>query len=153
MQPDADLQQRFLASAQDINLVNNTVRLPLHQGMLPNGTTVYFIVTEASTEAAAKAWGVSYAPVLADVKGTSVVQKALSVVSANDTTANPRRSLLAPATDSVARSNASPYQVIEVPATVNFQHGKRSITPNPQTGFPPLNFSYSAQGDPGGANT
>jgi hypothetical protein len=125
------LDTNFIPSANGIDLVRNTVSLPLHRGTLSDGKLVYFIVTEASTRQAAEAWGVNYAPSLADLKGTSVVQRA--------------------AVAGAAPSGAAvkPSQVLQLAATVDFLHGKRSVTPDPVTGFPPTKFSYSAQGNTG----
>ena len=119
--------QQFVSSAKDIDLVANTVVLPLHKIQLPGGTTAWVVVTEASSAEAARAWGVSYSPALAAAKGSSVVQE----------------------TAVVGGGAAVPPAVLEVPAGVDFAYGKRSVTPNPTTAFPPTNFTYSAQGEPG----
>lgn len=119
------IDTKFLESARDIDLTRNTVVLPLHPAVLPSGTKTYFIVTEASTAAAAKAWGANHAPSLSNLKGTAQVQAVRGA------------------------STPQPGSVLQVPATVDFTHGKRSVTPNPTTGFPPTAFSFSAQGNKG----
>lgn len=121
--------------AAAVDLAAKTVTLPLHRAALAgsNKASVWFIVTETSTQAAATAWGASHAPVLAAAAGSAVVQRAFPVAGAGDTAASP----------------AAGQSLLRVNATVNFQHGKRSVTPDPNTGFPPTNFSFSAQGNAG----
>lgn len=126
-----DIVNTTLVSAQ-LDLANDTVRLPLYRASLPNGAVAFYIVTEASTKEAARNWGASHAPSLASA--AAVVQPAKVAGATRAGTAG-----------------AMPDLVL--PATVDFAHGKRSITPDPVMGFPPTNFSYSAQGDPGGVAT
>lgn len=56
----------LLKSARAVDTVNNTVVLPLHRGT-SNGKTVWYILTDASDAAAAKAQGLILAPALAGV--------------------------------------------------------------------------------------
>jgi hypothetical protein len=119
----------FVRTAKDIDVVKSTVRLPLYTAKLANGATVFHIVTEASNPAAAKAWGgVSLSAPLATLKGSKYVQQA-----------KPDKPGAA----------VTPASLLVVPAGVDFAYGSRSLVPNPSTGFPPLNFTYSAQGSPG----
>jgi hypothetical protein len=111
-----------------VDLAALTVKLPLHRATLPDKTTVYYIVTEASSKDAATAWGVSHAPALAQTAGSAVVQQGVPVGPA---------------------SAGTPGRLLSVNATVNFLHSTRRVTPNPRTGFPPTNFNFSAQGNPG----
>jgi hypothetical protein len=53
----------------------HTVRLPLYTGT-SGGSPVSFVVTDASTKAAATLMGVNWAPRLANARGTAAVQKA-----------------------------------------------------------------------------
>lgn len=126
------VQKAFIPKSQDINLIDNTVKLPLHRAVLPDNTTVYFIVLDSSTADAAQTWGVTHTPILANAKDSAVVQRVSAVDGAPPTAAA-----------------VGPSQVLQVNATVDFLHGKRSVAPDPVTGFPPSNFSYSAQGNKG----
>lgn len=125
----AAVDQLFVSSASNIDLAKNTVKLPLYAAKLasPSGATAYYLVTEASTPAAAKAWGVSLSKPLATLAGTKFLQQAK------------------PATPGPVMPSSS----LLVPAGINFAAGKRSLVPNPSTAFPPLKFTYSAQGNPG----
>lgn len=125
------IEKNFLPSAKYIDLVKQTVTLPLYRAVLPSGATVFYLVTEASTADAARAWGVSYAPILAEAKDSAAVQRVKAVDGASKPT------------------TVKPSQILQIPATVDFLRGKRSVTPNTITGFPPSKFSFSAQGDPG----
>lgn len=51
-----------------------TVTLPLHQGLTASGTTTWYIVTDSSNAADAKARGVNYAAKLANALRTKAVQ-------------------------------------------------------------------------------
>jgi hypothetical protein len=51
-----------------------TVTLPLHQGLTASGGTTWYIVTDSSNAADAKARGVNYAPKIANALGTKAVQ-------------------------------------------------------------------------------
>jgi hypothetical protein len=114
-----------------VNLAANTVKLPLHRATLPDNTAVYFIVTEASSKDAAAVWGASHAAALAQTSGSAVVQQGVPVGTPS------------------ATAGVTPAQTLRVNATVNFLHGTRRVTPDPSTGFPPTNFSFSAQGNAG----
>jgi hypothetical protein len=123
----------FIAEPDSINLANNTVTLPLHRASLRNGTQLYFIVTEASTAEASRLWSCSHSAALAAVRGTTVVQNVLAVN----------------ATNAASARAVGPGSLLQLPATVNFLYGKRSVTPDPVAGFPPINFTYSARGNEG----
>jgi hypothetical protein len=114
-----------------VNLAANTVKLPLHRATLPDNTAVYFIVTEASSKDAAAVWGASHAAALAQTAGSAVLQQGVPVGTPS------------------ATGGVTPAQTLRLNATVNFLHGTRRVTPDPSTGFPPTNFSFSAQGNAG----
>ena len=125
------VQTPFLASvpAAAVDLEKDLVTLPVYTGSLAgeDNVKIYYIVTDASTEAAAKAWGVNVAPPLAALKGSSgLVQSAGGQPS-------------------YSPDNAG----ITFTATVDFLYGKRAVVPDPETGFPPLAFNYSAKALPG----
>jgi hypothetical protein len=61
-----------VTSALAVDTTNHTVTLPLRRGVA-NGTTVWFIVTDASNARIAKKLGVNYAPSLAHL-GSAAVQ-------------------------------------------------------------------------------
>lgn len=66
----------FLKSALAIDFTyrNATVTLPLFRGLSPSGQSVYYIVTEASDFAVARAMGLNYAPKMAHAAGTPGAQ-------------------------------------------------------------------------------
>ncbi len=66
----------FLKSALAVDFTYRaaTVTLPLFRGLSPTGANVYYIVTDASDFAVAKAMGLNYAPKLAKAAGTPGAQ-------------------------------------------------------------------------------
>lgn len=50
-----------MTSVTDVDLSNNTAKLPLHKGTA-NGKTVWFVITDVSDQALAKQLGVNFAP-------------------------------------------------------------------------------------------
>lgn len=62
----------FLRSAVE-NADLSRVTLPLYRGT-SHGGTVWYVITDASTRSAAKAYGVNYAPKLVNAAGTTSVQ-------------------------------------------------------------------------------
>lgn len=69
-------QNVFLKSALGVDFTyrNATVTLPLFRGLSPTGANVYYIVTDASDFAVARAMGLNYAPKLAHAAGTAGAQ-------------------------------------------------------------------------------
>ncbi len=63
-----------ITSAIVVNTTTHTATLPIHRGRV-GSRTVWYIVTDASTPAAARSYGVNYAPALADL-GSAVLQSA-----------------------------------------------------------------------------
>jgi hypothetical protein len=82
-QPVFPLQnpQIFLTSAVHFDAVEETITLPLFKGVLPNGETTWYIITDASDLDAAERLGVNWSPKLANALGTAAVQ---SVVVSGD---------------------------------------------------------------------
>jgi hypothetical protein len=107
---------RFITSACE-NATSTVATFPLHRGT-SGGKTVYYVITDDSSQAGAKTLGVNYVPKLANARGSSAVQK---VTYNKDGTVN-------------------------FPATVNF-HETHVLVAGP-TGFPPSQFSPSALGAP-----
>ena len=62
------------ALAVDFTYRNATVTLPLFRGLSPTGANVYYIITDASDFAVARAMGLNYAPKLAKAAGTPGAQ-------------------------------------------------------------------------------
>lgn len=62
------------ALAVDFTYRNATVTLPLFRGISPSGGAVYYIVTDASDFAVARAMGLNYAPKMANAAGTPGAQ-------------------------------------------------------------------------------
>jgi hypothetical protein len=118
----------FLRGSQ-LDLAANTVTLPLCKGRLEDepDTTVLYIVTDASTPAAAEAWGANAAAPLAAVAGVRAAHMAATVAGG--------------AAPACGAGN------VVFPATVDFGAGKRSVTPGP-TSFPPSNFTLGARAGP-----
>lgn len=94
---------------------------PLYRGT-SGGQQVNYVITDASSLAAARALGVNYAPKLRAVAGTSAVQRSASDISGGDG--------------------------IDFPATVNFSR-QRTLVPDPVTGYPPLSAAPGPVGEPG----
>jgi hypothetical protein len=126
------LEETFVTSSSAIDLEKNLVTLPVYKGVTKgNKETVHYIVTDASTPEAAVAWGVNYAPALARARGTPQVQLVRSGAS------------------SPGPINPANSSLVFV-ATVDFNRGKRAVTPGPKgSEFPPSAFNYSAEAEPG----
>ena len=97
---------------------NPLVTLPLYTGIAA-GHRVYYIITDASTQAVATKLGVNYTPKLANAANTTSVQ----------------------------RSSSNNPAAIRVPAAVNFSP-QHILVPS-STGFPPAQAQAGAVGDPG----
>jgi hypothetical protein len=100
-----------------IDRTKRTATLPLFTGRTATGAHTYYIVTESSDAADAKARGVIYSPKLKNVLKTKAVQ-------------------------TVTRTGAD----VTFPGTVDFAP-KGSLVPNKKTGFPPKTFSAGSVGD------
>jgi hypothetical protein len=108
----------FITSA--VEHPNDTVTLPLHQG-LSHGLPVYYVVTDASDGSVAALMGVNRSQKLANAADTGAVEKV-----------------------TVNRNG-----VVVFPATVNFHPTPGfSLAPGP-TGFPPASASPPSVGEPG----
>ena len=125
-----------LPSAIDVNLSNETVRLPIYPGTAPvpgdpsKTETVWYILEDASTSGAADDLGVNYAPKLANM--------AIGCPACVQT---------------VTEDNPSPQDNPFGPAVINFQGAPdfsptRIAVPGP-TGFPLANFQPGAVAGPG----
>ncbi|MCW2924119.1 MAG: hypothetical protein JWM98_1523 [Thermoleophilia bacterium] len=68
--------EKVLASTVEFDAAKGTATLPVHRGTGPDGKATYYIVTESSDEADAKARGVNFAPRLANALGTKAIQHA-----------------------------------------------------------------------------
>lgn len=64
--------QRFISSA--IVSDDGTVNLPLYRGT-SQGRTIFYIITESSSQSLATQLGVNYAPALANARGSGAVQR------------------------------------------------------------------------------
>src|SRR6266852_6379273 len=118
-----------LESALQVDLTQDTVRLPLYKGTA-NGQTVWFILTEASDAGLAKNSGLNYAPKLANI--------AISCAACVQT---------------VTLDSPTPDANKFGPAVVHFQGAPdftptRTLVPGPN-GFPPASFSPGAVAGPG----
>ena len=123
-----------LGSAIDINLSNETARLPIYQGTAYAGTpqaeTVWYLLLDASDSGLADDLGVNYAPKLADMP----IQCAACV-------------------QHVTLTNPTPAENPFGTANINFQGAPdfsptRIATPGPQ-GFPLANFQPGSVAGPG----
>ncbi len=123
-----------LESAIQVNLSNETARLPLYPGIAYAGTShqekVWYILEDASDEGAAKDLGVNYAPKLANI-GISCPACVQTVTLSNPT------------------PQANPFG----PAVINFAGAPdfsptRIATPGPD-GFPLAKFQPGAVAGPG----
>jgi hypothetical protein len=83
------------------------------------GRTVYYVLFDSSSGEEAQAKGINGSQKLANARDTGAVQH-VAVVDG----------------------------VVDFPASVDFAAGVRSVVPGPG-GFPPVAFSFSAQGEPG----
>ena len=125
-----------LGSAIDVNLSNETVRLPIYPGTAPvpgdpsKTETVWYILEDASTQGAADDLGVNYAPKLANI------------------------GIGCPAcVQTVTEDNPSPQANPFGPAVIHFQGAPdfsptRIAVPGP-TGFPLAKFQPGAVAGPG----
>jgi hypothetical protein len=123
-----------LESAIQVNLNNETVRLPLYPGTAyagtPNAETVWYVLLDASDSGLAHDLGINYAPKLADI--------AISDPAAVQT---------------VTLTNPTPQANPFGPAAINFAGAPdfsptRIATPGPN-GFPLANFQPGAVAGPG----
>jgi hypothetical protein len=123
-----------LQSAIQVNLSNETVRLPLYPGTAyagtPNAETVWYVLLDASDSGLAHDLGINYAPKLADI--------AVSDPAAVQT---------------VTLTNPTPQANPFGPAAINFAGAPdfsptRIATPGPN-GFPLANFQPGAVAGPG----
>jgi hypothetical protein len=119
-----------LESAINVNLSKQTVRLPLYRGRGPDGTTVWFVLLDASDRGLAENHGINFAPKLANlaIGCPECVQE-------------------------VTLDSPSPAQNRFGQATVNFKgvpdfSPTRVAEPGP-TGFPLKSFKPGAVGRPG----
>ena len=106
----------FIPSAHENG--DNTVTLPLHHGT-SQGRDVWFIVLDATTRNAARAWGANRSNKLANAAGTGAVQ----------------------------RVGVGPDGTIDFPASVDFAPD-RVVAPGP-SGFPPAAAAPGAIGEAG----
>ena len=59
---------QFISGA--IDLQNNSITLPLHQGSLQDGRTVWYVLTDVSDQATSQQLGIGYSPALATAANT-----------------------------------------------------------------------------------
>src|SRR5260370_28005155 len=118
-----------LESALQVDLTQETVRLPLYRGTA-NGHTVWFILTEASDLGLAKNSGLNYAPKLANI--------AISCAACVQTV-----TLDSPSAD----ANTFGPAIVHCQGEPDFTP-TRTLVPGPN-GFPPASFSPRALPGPG----
>jgi hypothetical protein len=105
-----------------VDLTAGTITVPLYQGALKDGRTVWYLITDASDKAEAARLGVEYAPSLADAANTAGVRQA---------------------------TVASDGTFVFEKGTVDFSPG-RSLTPGAAPHpFPPTAFQPGSVGDAG----
>ena len=109
--------QLFLTRAVE-SADHSTVTLPIFQGT-SHGGTVWYVITNSSSQADALARGVNFSPKLANAKGTTAVQ----IVTVNN-------------------------GVIDFPATVTFGQG-RVLTAGTNAPFPPAQATAGSTGQAG----
>jgi hypothetical protein len=68
-------EPRIMPSVLSVDVVAGTATFPLHKGIAPDGTPVWYVVTEASDREIAERLGVNAAPKLANALGTRAVQR------------------------------------------------------------------------------
>ncbi len=107
----------FLRSAINIDLAARTVTLPLHEGVAPDGSVTYYIITEASDRKLARKLGVNWSPLLENATGTVAAQ-----------------------------NGRYEDGKLTFEGTVNFSPA-RIVVPNPDTGFPPTSFQPGSVGN------
>jgi len=117
----------------DIDLTAGTITVPLYQGALKDGRSVWYVITDASDKAEATRLGVEYAPSLANAANTAGVRQATlatdgTFVFAKGTVDfSPRRSLTPGAAPhpfppaafqpgSVGDADYSPFIQVETPS-------------------------------------
>lgn len=66
----------LLRSAISLDAANETITLPLQQGVTANGARTWYVVIDSSSRADASRRGVNFAPRLKNVLGTRAVQRA-----------------------------------------------------------------------------
>ena len=108
----------FLQRATALDFDGRTVTLPLFKGRTPAGDKTYFIITESSDRADARARGINWAPKLANALGTAAVQ---TVTGDFD-------------------------NGIRFAGTVDFSPA-RVVVPSSPNGFPPTRAEPGARGD------
>lgn len=110
----------FLKSALAIDFTyrNATVTLPLYRGRTPDGGDAFYIITEASDAAVARAMGINFSPKMAKAAGTA---GAMPVTLANG--------------------------VLQFPGTVDFSPEYAVVPGDAPTYFPPKSFTPGARGD------
>ena len=119
-----------LASALQVDLTHDTVRLPLYPGKGPDGTSVWYVLVDSSDSGLAADLGVNYAPKLANL------------------------GIGCPAcVQTVTLSNPTPAQNPFGPGVVTFAgvpdfSPTRTLVPGPN-GFPPASFQPGAVAGPG----
>ena len=64
----------FLTSAVNFDAVGETITLPLFKGILQNGETTWYIITDASDRNVAERLGVNWSPKIVNTIGTAAVQ-------------------------------------------------------------------------------
>ena len=119
-----------LESALQVDLNNETVRLPLYPGKGPDGTKVWYVLLDASDAGVAHDLGVNYTPKLANI-GIGC----------------------AACVQTVTLNNPTPAQNHFGPGEVTFAgvpdfSPTRILVPGPN-GFPPASFQPGAVGGPG----
>lgn len=114
---DARGGEVFLASALQVDTEEGTVTLPLFEGRSSDGDSVWYIITEASDEAAAEKLGLSWSPKLANALGTPAVQTV-----------------------------AFDGDLFTFSGVVDFAP-QRLVVPDPTNGFPPLTAIPGSSGD------
>lgn len=122
------VSKTILQSAIKIDLRNEYVRLPLHQGDY-HGQTVWYVITEASDQGAAADLGVNYAPKLANA-GINCAECVQHVT-------------LSGVPDKVFNEG-----VIHFAGVPDFRP-TRVLTPGANGGFPPAQATPGAVGGPG----
>jgi hypothetical protein len=115
---EPEVRDVLLGSAVE-DTTNDTATLPLYKGVDAGGQEFWFVITEASTKAAARYRNVNFSPKLANARNTAAVQQGRWVNG-----------------------------VLQVQATVDFTP-TRVVTPDPAIGFPPLAAQPGAVGEAG----
>lgn len=106
-----------LASALSIDILHETVTLPLYEGLTSDGKNTWYIVTDSSDQADATQRGVNYSNKLLNALNTKAIQN--GTLNGESLTFN---------------------------GTVDFSL-QRVLVPDPVNGFPPTKFAPGAMGD------